>query len=505
MKKTIASLGATALIAAFALVGFSTPAQAATGDVIVPTSGFVTGYVGAHCDGSNHDGIDIAASAGTSIVAGAAGTVKTVVNSSGTTYFGTYVVISHGAGYETLYGHMLVNSPTVSEGQTVAKGQRIGSVGNTGASRGNHLHFEVQLNSKSESGLNSYFTCGKTVTQGTPIPWSFPGFPGGGGGGGMVTAQPGVAIRTNTGGLWSWGGAPGSTGVGANSGLGVMAGTSPASVTTGSSQAIAFVGSGSSSLWTWSGQPGRTGVGANANVGVLSGTSPSMTRLANGTYAVAFNASDGNLWIWKGAPGTVGFAERTGYGMKAGTSPSVRALGDRIVTAFQANTGVLHIWAGNTGSNGGAKNVGQNVRTGTSPALTTVGANLSVAYNQASGGLGIWNGAPLAAGSNSSVPLGITGSPAITTVGSRIAIAFNATGNTLWHWVGTASGSGLGYNQSAGMKAGSSPSIVAVSDSQTATAFQANTGELYTMKSNPAGPGAFTGAKLGMSESPSIG
>lgn len=125
MKRILALSATVALAAGLSLIAVA-PAQAATGDVIVPTSGKVTGIVGAHCeDKSSHAGIDIAASSGSSIVAGAAGTVRTVINSSEKTGYGTYVVIDHGAGYQTLYGHMINGSPLVSVGEAVTKGERI--------------------------------------------------------------------------------------------------------------------------------------------------------------------------------------------------------------------------------------------------------------------------------------------------------------------------------------------------------------------------------------------
>lgn len=93
-----------------------------------------------------HHGIDIsgAGASGSLVVAGASGTV--VAAGWSTTGFGNYVIIDHGNGIETLYGHMLDNSLSVSKGDTVYKGQAIGRVGDTGWSFGAHLHFEVRIN-----------------------------------------------------------------------------------------------------------------------------------------------------------------------------------------------------------------------------------------------------------------------------------------------------------------------------------------------------------------------
>lgn len=93
-----------------------------------------------------HHGIDIsgAGAEGSLVVAGASGTV--VASGWSTTGYGNYVIIDHGNGIETLYGHMLDNSLSVSKGDTVYKGQAIGRVGDTGWSFGAHLHFEVRIN-----------------------------------------------------------------------------------------------------------------------------------------------------------------------------------------------------------------------------------------------------------------------------------------------------------------------------------------------------------------------
>jgi murein DD-endopeptidase MepM/ murein hydrolase activator NlpD len=89
-----------------------------------------------------HTGVDIAASAGTAILAADDGVVALV--GSGTTGYGNYVVIAHSGGISTLYGHLL--GAAVKQGQRVSQGQTIGWEGSTGASTGPHLHFEVRVN-----------------------------------------------------------------------------------------------------------------------------------------------------------------------------------------------------------------------------------------------------------------------------------------------------------------------------------------------------------------------
>ncbi|MEG1062010.1 MAG: M23 family metallopeptidase [Oscillospiraceae bacterium] len=86
-----------------------------------------------------HGGMDIAPALGTEIRAAQSGTVLCVIYSN--TGYGNHVVLYHGGHISTLYGHC--QALLVSEGQTVAKGQVIATVGSTGNSTGPHVHFEV--------------------------------------------------------------------------------------------------------------------------------------------------------------------------------------------------------------------------------------------------------------------------------------------------------------------------------------------------------------------------
>ena len=89
----------------------------------------------------SHTGMDIASNQGTAVYACDSGTVVLAEWYGG---YGNCIMIDHGNGYKTLYGHLSVIS--VSNGQTVSQGETIGQVGSTGNSTGPHLHLEVYKN-----------------------------------------------------------------------------------------------------------------------------------------------------------------------------------------------------------------------------------------------------------------------------------------------------------------------------------------------------------------------
>jgi len=89
-----------------------------------------------------YNGVDIGAPSGSSIVAAASGKVLIARSGGWNGGYGSYAVIAHGNGTQTLYAHM--SRVALSEGQQVAKGELVGYVGNTGRSTGPHLHFEVR-------------------------------------------------------------------------------------------------------------------------------------------------------------------------------------------------------------------------------------------------------------------------------------------------------------------------------------------------------------------------
>ena len=101
---------------------------------------------------SFHGGIDIAGGGiyGRPIYASRGGTVITATY--GTTGYGNYVILDHGDGYTTVYGHC--SSLNVSTGQSVSKGQQIACVGSSGNSTGPHCHFEVRYNGVKQNPMN---------------------------------------------------------------------------------------------------------------------------------------------------------------------------------------------------------------------------------------------------------------------------------------------------------------------------------------------------------------
>lgn len=98
-----------------------------------------------------HNGVDWAAPTGTPIKAAGAGKVITAAYLRG---YGNTIVIDHGGGISTLYGHC--SRLYVSVGQNVTTGQRIAAVGSTGYSTGPHLHFEVRVNGKPVNPLGRF-------------------------------------------------------------------------------------------------------------------------------------------------------------------------------------------------------------------------------------------------------------------------------------------------------------------------------------------------------------
>jgi murein DD-endopeptidase MepM/ murein hydrolase activator NlpD len=103
-----------------------------------------------------HEGQDIDAQTGDPVVAGAKGTVIFVGWQHG---YGRLIIIDHGGGLSTRYGHL--SEFDVEEGQDVARGQFIGRVGSTGRSTGPHLHYEVRINDDPVNPIQYLLTSSK--------------------------------------------------------------------------------------------------------------------------------------------------------------------------------------------------------------------------------------------------------------------------------------------------------------------------------------------------------
>lgn len=133
---------------------------------------------------------------GDTVVASASGTAVTVRDLGGSSY-GKYVVIDHGGGWQTLYAHL--NGFSVSQGQSVSKGQRIGYVGSTGNSTGAHLHYEQKYNGSVQKvvfegsqalyyGTKNYTSKNTCSSSGTPTT-----------GTGTINTESGIALTVRSG------------------------------------------------------------------------------------------------------------------------------------------------------------------------------------------------------------------------------------------------------------------------------------------------------------------
>lgn len=137
-----AALSATIQAAQSSAAASPTPVSSAPSSAgyVWPAHGVLTSSFGWRW-GRMHQGIDIAVASGTAVVASASGTVIVAGWTGG---YGNLVVIDHGNGVATAYGHN--TSVTVGVGQQVAQGQLVAYSGNTGNSTGPHIHFEVRVN-----------------------------------------------------------------------------------------------------------------------------------------------------------------------------------------------------------------------------------------------------------------------------------------------------------------------------------------------------------------------
>ena len=119
----------------------SDPGLTASSGLIWPWYGGISQYFGEPELGSYHKGLDIEGGIGGTIIAAASGTV--VLTAWDDYGLGYHVIIDHGNGMQTIYGHL--SDIWVSQGQYVNQGDAIGALGNTGYSTGPHLHFQINM------------------------------------------------------------------------------------------------------------------------------------------------------------------------------------------------------------------------------------------------------------------------------------------------------------------------------------------------------------------------
>lgn len=108
-------------------------------------------------EGAFHSGVDISGTFGESVRATADGTVAIASMASG---YGREIVVDHGNGIQTLYGHL--SGFAITAGEQVTRGQVIGYVGTSGRSTGPHLHYEVRIHN---TPVNPYSYLRETVEQ----------------------------------------------------------------------------------------------------------------------------------------------------------------------------------------------------------------------------------------------------------------------------------------------------------------------------------------------------
>ena len=115
---------------------------------------------------TSHKAVDVVASESKidDVIAAGDGTVEMAVkdveytnhNTKGTATYGNFVKIKHPNGKKTLYAHLKYGSVNVEEGDEVAKGEKIGTIGDTGNAYGAHLHFEVRNEDETRENPNDF-------------------------------------------------------------------------------------------------------------------------------------------------------------------------------------------------------------------------------------------------------------------------------------------------------------------------------------------------------------
>ena len=133
---------------------YTPPPPKHTGGFSRPTGGSMTSRFGMRYHPilhytRMHSGIDFGGGYGAAVYAAGGGTV---ISAGSKGSYGSTVVIDHGGGLSTVYGHL--SRISVSEGQIISTHQRVGSIGSSGLSTGPHLHFEVRVNGRAVNPLN---------------------------------------------------------------------------------------------------------------------------------------------------------------------------------------------------------------------------------------------------------------------------------------------------------------------------------------------------------------
>ena len=143
----LAVLGAGSAVALDSLhTGFVRPLDHSRISQGFGCTSFVNEQIDRACPGGHfHSGIDLAAPLGTPVHATLAGRAHVLRSSGG---YGLHIVIDHGGGLQSLYGHL--SAVCVTDGELVAAGDVVGAVGSSGNSTGPHLHFEIRRNGEPE-------------------------------------------------------------------------------------------------------------------------------------------------------------------------------------------------------------------------------------------------------------------------------------------------------------------------------------------------------------------
>jgi murein DD-endopeptidase MepM/ murein hydrolase activator NlpD len=140
---------ASAAVGSSPSVGFVKPLAHSSVSQRFGCTSFAFEPVDRACPGGHwHSGIDLAAARGAPIMATLPGSVTVVVSAAG---YGLHVVIDHGGGLSSLYGHL--DTVLVTSGDFVIAGQVIGTVGSSGNATGPHLHFEMRRDGIAEDPM----------------------------------------------------------------------------------------------------------------------------------------------------------------------------------------------------------------------------------------------------------------------------------------------------------------------------------------------------------------